>query len=108
VTCEAARAQRSLATQRPWSDLAIERTTPALWGRFSPMVWLAQALYPTGALPLPQAAWYSKVHATFHDALALVRRRFWQQCLVQTAAVTADPRSISPAHPEHLLSAVCY
>jgi hypothetical protein len=77
-------------------------------GLFSLIVLLAQALYPTGALPLPQAAWYPKTHATFHDVLALVRRRLWQQCLFQTDAPPVDLRFISPAQVEHLLSAACY
>ena len=83
VTFEEARAQLGLETQRQWSDRAIERTTPALLGLFSLVVLLAHALYPTGDLPLPQAAWYPKTHATFHDVLALVRRRLWQQYIFQ-------------------------
>lgn len=108
VTFEDARAQLGLETQRQWSDLAIERTTPALLGLFSLIVLLAQALYPDGLLPLPQAAWYPKAHATFHDVLALVRRRLWLQDLFQTDAVAPDLRLISPAQVEHLLAAVCY
>ena len=108
VTFEEARAQLGLETQRQWSDLAIERTTPALLGLFSLIVLLAQALYPTGDLPLPQAAWYPKTHATFHDVLALVRRRLWQQSIFQTAAPPPDLRFISPVQVEHLLSAACY
>lgn len=108
VTFEEARAQLGLETQRQWSDLAIERTTPALLGLFSLVVLLAHALYPTGDLPLPQAAWYPKTHATFHDVLALVRRRLWQQFLFQTDVPPADLRFINPAQLEHLLSAACY
>jgi hypothetical protein len=108
VPFEEARSHLGLETQRQWSDLAIERTTPALLGLFSLIVVLAQALYPTGNLPLPQTAWYPKTHATFHDVLALVRRRLWQQCLFQTDAVPADLRLIGSEQFEHLLSAVCY
>jgi DDE superfamily endonuclease len=108
VTFEEARTHLGLETQRQWSDLAIERTTPALLGLFSLIVLLAQTLYPTGDLPLPQAAWYPKTHATFHDVLALVRRRLWQQFIFQTTAPPTDLRFIGPAQVEHLLSAVCY
>jgi hypothetical protein len=108
VTFEEARTHLGLETQRQWSDMAIERTTPALLGLFSLIVLLAQALYPTGDLPLPQAAWYPKTHATFHDVLALVRRRLWQQFIFQTAAPPTDLRFIGPEHVEHLLAAVCY
>jgi hypothetical protein len=75
---------------------------------FTLIVLLAQALYPTGDLPLPQAAWYPKTHATFHDILALVRRWLWQQCLFQTDAPRADLRFSSPLQVEHLLSTACY
>lgn len=108
VTFEEARAHLGLETQRQWSDRAIERTTPALLGLFSLVVLLAHAFYPTGDLPLPQVAWYPKTHATFHDVLALVRRRLWQQFIYQTDAPPADLRFISPLQVEHLLSAACY
>ena len=108
VTFEEARAHLGLETQRQWSDRAIERTTPALLGLFSLVVLLAHALYPTGDLPLPQVAWYPKPHATFHDVLALVRRRLWQQYIFQTAAPSADLRFSSPLQVEHLLAAACY
>ena len=35
VTFEETRAHLGVETQRQWSDLAIERTTPALFGLFS-------------------------------------------------------------------------
>ena len=108
VTFEEARTHLGLETQRQWSDLAIERTTPALLGLFSLIVLLVQALHPTGGLPLAQAAWYPKPHATFHDVLALVRRRLWQQYLFQTDAASPDLRFIGTQQVETLLSAVCY
>jgi hypothetical protein len=101
------RALLGLETQRQWNDLVIERTTPAFLGLFSLIILLALALYPTDDLPLPQAAWYPKTHATFHDLLALVRR-LWQQYLFQTDAPRADLRFISPLQVEHLLSAAYY
>jgi len=107
VTFEEARTHLGLETQRQWNDLAIERTTPALLGLFSLIVLLAQALYPTGVLPLAPAAWYPKTHATFHDVLALVRRRLWQQYLFQTDAASPDLRFMSSKQIDCLLSALC-
>ena len=92
VIFEAARTHLGLETPRQGNDLAIERTTPALLDLFSLIVLLARALHPTGDLPLAQAAWCPKTHATFHDVLALVRRRLWQQYLFQTDAATPDLR----------------
>ena len=108
VTFEEGRAHLGLETQRQWSDLAIERSTPALFGLFTLIVLIVHALYPDGLLPLTPSAWYPKNHATFHDLLALVRRRLWCHFLFQTAALSPDLRLISADQFEHLLSAVCY
>ncbi len=108
VTFEESRAHLGIETQRQWSDLAIVRTTPALFGLFSLFVLMADALQPNQALPCEQTAWYPKTYATFHDRLRWVRQRIWQQRLFQTAAFSPDLRKISPAHFNHLLAAVCY
>lgn len=107
VTFEEARAHLGIETQRQWSDLAIERTTPALFGLFSLVVLMAHALCPEGQIPLPQAAWYPKAHASFHDLLIFVRRRLWLHFLFQTAAPPPALRLFSPPQLERLLSAVC-
>jgi hypothetical protein len=67
TTFEEGRAHLGLETQRQWSDLAIERTTPLLFGLYSLVTLFGQALYPDGQLPLMQAAWYHKQAATFGD-----------------------------------------
>lgn len=108
VTFEEARAHLDVETQRQWSDLAIERSTPALFGLFTLVVLFAHALYPDGRLPRTSAAWYPKKHVSFHDLLALVRRRIWLYSFLQTGALSPAPRLITHAQFEHLLSAVCY
>src|SRR6266498_1138254 len=77
VTFEEARAHLGIETQRQWSDLAILRTTPALLGLFSLVTLFAHQLLQGQALPVRQAAWYSKPLPTFVDALALVRQQLW-------------------------------
>ena len=108
VTYEESRAHLGIETQRQWSDLAIERTTPALFGLFSLVVLMANALYPDGDLPCIQAAWYPKSSATFHDLLHSVRKTLWLHFLFQTGDLSPDLRKTTPAPFEHLLSAVCY
>jgi hypothetical protein len=76
VTFEEIRAHLGFETQRHWSQRAIERTTPALFGLFSLVVLMAHALHPKG-LPVLQSAWYPKEEATFSDALAAVRTHLW-------------------------------
>ena len=66
-----------LRRQRQWSDLAILRTTPALFGLFSLVTVLAHHLLQQQPTPIRTAAWYTKGLPTFVDALALVRRELW-------------------------------
>lgn len=108
VTFEESRAHLGIETQRQYSDLAIERTTPALFGLFSLVLLLAQALYPEGQLPLPQSAWYCKTEASFSDLLALVRRALWANFNFQTCPIDPDLLLIPRADLERLAYAVCY
>src|SRR3989441_10588676 len=64
VTYEESRAHLGVETQRQWSDLAIERSTPCLLGLYSLVVLLGHALHPDGQIPVQQAAWYRKTQAT--------------------------------------------
>lgn len=108
VTFEESRAHLGVETQRQWNDLAIERTTPALFGLFSLVVLLGQALYPHGQLPLPQSAWYHKTEASFSDVLALVRRALWGNFNYQTSAANPDMVLIPRSDLDRLAYAVCY
>ena len=92
VTFEEVRAFLGFETQRQWSDRAIERTTPGLFGLFSLVVLMAQALHPK-TLPARRAAWYPKAEPTFSDALAAVRRDLLRGMNYRT----------SPRHPDMLL-----
>jgi hypothetical protein len=77
VTFHEARAHLGIETQRQWSALAIQRTTPALLGLFSLVTLMAHELRPGQEVPVRQAAWYTKPRPTFVDTLALVRRELW-------------------------------
>ena len=78
VTFQEVRAHLGVETQRQWSDRAIARTTPALFGLFS-WVSLAGHLSQKERPAIPRtAAWYAKPLPTFADAIALVRRDLWQ------------------------------
>ena len=96
-------------TQRQWSDLAIERTTPALLGLFSLIAlfahqWMRQA---AGAFRR-QAAWYHKRHPTFADALALVRKELWAHATFCGSPAQSDMVKVPLAFVERLTEAVCY
>jgi hypothetical protein len=75
VTFQETRAHLGVETQRQWSDLAIMRTTPALLGLFSLVTLWAHDLAADRPLVPATAAWYPKLHCTFRDAIAAVRRQ---------------------------------
>jgi hypothetical protein len=86
VTFEESRRHLGIETQRQWSDLAIARTTPVLFGLFSVICLMAHRLTVAGATLLPRTtAWYAKAEATFSDVLALVRRTLWAHNYFRTS-----------------------
>jgi hypothetical protein len=78
VTFEEVRAHLGVETQRQWSDLAIERSTPVLLGLFSVVTLLAHRLKEQNKLTVRRAAWYDKPLPTFSDAIASVRQHLWR------------------------------
>lgn len=80
VTFAETRRHLGVETQRQWSDLSIQRTTPLLFGLFSLVtLWAAELAAKTATLPVLGAAWYNKLDPTFSDALAVVRRILWTE-----------------------------
>jgi len=77
VTFQELRAHLGVETQRQWSDRAIGRTTPCLFGLFSLVTIMAIRLIGHNPLPVAQTAWYHKQQATFSDVMAFVRRNLW-------------------------------
>jgi len=73
VTHREGREHLGVETQRQWSDLAIARTTPALFGLFSLVTLLAHRLAQRGKVLTRQTAWYHKPRPTFSDAIATGR-----------------------------------
>ncbi len=90
VTFHEARAHLGIETQRQWSDRAIQRTTPALFGLFSVVTLVVHRSLQHQDLPVRRAAWYAKPLPTFVDALALVRRELWAAGGFAGSATTPD------------------
>jgi hypothetical protein len=108
VTFEESRAHLGVETQRQWSDLAIERSTPCLLGMFSMVALFGSALHPDGKVPVQQTAWYAKTEATFSDVLAQVRRQLWGNFTFQTSPQDPHVCLVPHSHVERLAYAVCY
>jgi hypothetical protein len=108
VVFEEARAHLGVETQRQWSDRAIARTTPVLFGLFSLVTLWAYALMEGGEAPGRPAAWYEKDEPTFSDLIALVRRQLWSQRYFNKSAKKSDSVLIPKAALELLLDQLCY
>ena len=77
VTFEEARAHLGVETQRQWSNRAIARTTPVLFGLYSLAALIGVELKKYGALNIVSSAWYKKKEVTFSDVIAHIRRHIW-------------------------------
>jgi hypothetical protein len=108
VTFEESRAHLGIETQRQWSDLAIARSTPVLFGLFSLVTLMANTLVSEQTTVVRTAAWYAKEQPTFSDALALVRRCLWGSCHFQTSESDPEIVKIPRSLFERLTDAVCY
>jgi hypothetical protein len=108
VTFEEGRAHVGIETQRQWSDLAIERSTPLLFGLYSLVTLFGHALHPDGHIPVAQAAWYCQHTATFRDVLALLRRHLCGQETFPTSPTDPHALLVPRSTLERLSLAVCY
>ena len=108
VTFEESRAHLGVETQRQWSDKAIERMTPCLFGLYSLVALLGQRLHPTGDIPFQQTAWYRKQQATFTDVLAAVRRHLWHDFSYSTSPHNPDVILLPRSEVSRLVTAACF
>ena len=69
VTFEETRRHLGIETNRQWSEKAIKRTTPCLFGLFSLITRVAQELAKGGKLKIRRAIWYDQEVATFSAAI---------------------------------------
>lgn len=71
VTFAELRSHLGVETQRQWSDKAIARTTPVLFGIYTLICLWACDLFNAQTLPRG-AAWYRKTSPTFSDAISVM------------------------------------
>jgi len=106
VTFHEVRTHLGVETQRQWSDLAILRTTPALFGLFSLVTLFAHDLLRGAPLPVRQAAWYPKSAPTFAETLAFVRQHLWSATISSMSPANADIVVIPRAFLQRLTDTV--
>jgi len=107
VTFHEVRTHLGVETQRQWSDLAILRTTPALFALFSLVTLFAYQLGQRARFTR-RAVWYAKSLPTFADALAAVRRDLWPIALFAPSPVAPDMVQIPRALFERLTDTLAF
>lgn len=108
VTHREVREHLGVETQRQWSDAAIARTTPALFGLFSLVTVMAHHLATHGQVLARQAAWYAKPHSTFSDALAAVRFVLWRHPTFHLSRANRHIAKIPQAIFDRFADALCF
>jgi DDE superfamily endonuclease len=108
VTFQEVRRHLGFETQRQWSHLAIQRTTPALLGLFSLVTLFAHRQMRQAPDAFRQVAWYDKNHPTFSDALALVRKELWAYATFRGSPADAETVKVARVFMERLTDALCY
>lgn len=108
VTFEESRRHLGIETNRQWSDKAIGRTTPCLFGLFSLIAMMAENLSETGKLKIRNAVWYEKEVATFSDAIGCVRQQIWECQSFQTSKNEWEMIKIPRSFLETLTDTICF
>jgi len=108
VTHREVREHLGVETQRQWSDRAIARTTPALFGLFSVVTLLAHRLAQRGKVLTRQTAWYTKPRPTFSDALAAVRYELWRGPTFHMSKANQDIAKLPATILKRFAFALCY
>lgn len=108
VTFAEARRHLGIETQRQWSDKAIKRSTPCLFGMYWLIAMTAEELSKQEKLKVAQAAWYGKQAATFSDAIGCVRQQIWEARSFQTSANEREMIKIPRSFLETLTETLCF
>lgn len=108
VTFEESRRHLGIETNRQWSDKAIQRTTPCLFGLFSLVTMMAETLSQEGKLKIRKAVWYEKRAATFSDAIGCVRQQIWVCQSFQTSEKEWDMIKIPRSFLNTLTDTLCF
>jgi DDE superfamily endonuclease len=108
VTHRDVREYLGVETQRQWSDPAIARTTPALFGLYALITVLAHHLAQRGQVVARQTAWYAKPWPTFSDALAAVRFELWRHPTFHISRFNRHIAKLPQAVFSRFAEALCY
>ena len=106
VTFEEMRAQLGFEQQKHWSEKAINRTTPCLFGMFSIIVLIGIKLYPKG-LPTRYSIWEDKEEASFGDVLGAIRMHVWEKQGIERVSKAGEEIKMPREVWEAVLAILC-
>lgn len=106
VTFAEVRQHLGMETQRQWSDLAIERSTPCLLALVSIICLMANVLHQRSPIQPNRTAWYRKTAVTFSDVLSAVRLEILREAELSRSSFQTDMESnfTKICHPWFLLT----
>jgi hypothetical protein len=104
TTFQEARAHLGLETTRGWCEQTVRRAAPCLFGLYSVVAVLYQAL--PEAKRVGEVRWPGKAGVTFSDALAAVRRWLWVEGVFPQAGGDTAVAKLPPSLQEILLAAL--
>jgi len=107
VTYEESRTHLGVETQRQWSDKAVFRTAPLLFGLYSLVTLYVHQNAGRLALSPRRALWYPKPAPTFADALARLRQHLWFDQVVMSPG-NHDMTGTPPPLLRRLVDLACY
>lgn len=90
VTFRECRDYLGVETQRQWNDLAIARTTPFLFGMYTVITLIGNALFLEKGLEAESTAWYKKSSLTFSDLLDAVRKELGDVVNIANSLMTTQ------------------
>lgn len=90
ITFRKCREYLGVETQRQWSDLAIERTTPLLFALYTLITLMGNAIYNERGLIAESTVWYQKTHLTFSDLLEAVRQKIGSPTKIVNSVLQAE------------------
>jgi hypothetical protein len=107
TTYEESRAHLGVETQRQWTDKAVFRTAPLLFGLYSLITLYVHQNAERLALSPRRALWYPKPAPTFADALARLRQHLWFEQVVMSLENT-DMTKTPPPLLRRFIDLACY
>jgi len=96
TTFQEVRAHLGFKTPRQYEAKSVLLTAPCLLGRFSVVCLIFAEHTRYHRLRVRRTQWYIKDDPTFSDAIAAVRRLFWQKTIFENASYHKDIKKLSP------------